>query len=203
MAQRLGQLTREEARQPAQADAIVTVPTGSTEQHGPHLPLATDTLQLEAVLDRVFALHGDSPPMVVAPTLPIGSSDHHLGHAGTISLSTETYLAAVKEILVSLVRGAFRRLFVVNGHGGNHELVELAARDVALQQTVSVAAGSWWIVARGALVADRVIYMDSGRIVEEGPPEMMFTNPKEPRTREFLRKLLHDSSGGQTGGGDI
>ena len=72
-------------------------------------------------------------PLVVTPTLPFGSSEHHFPFGGTISLSTTVYYDAVTAIVESLVRDGFRRIFLVNGHGGNHELIQLVARDVALR----------------------------------------------------------------------
>ena len=90
--------------------------------------------------------------VVVAPTLPFGSSPHHLPFGGTISLPTTTYYEVLVAILESLVTDGFRRLFLVNGHGGNHELIQIAARDVALRHPVVVAAGSWWNIAWDVLV---------------------------------------------------
>ena len=75
--------------------------------------------------------------VLVAPTLPFGSSPHHLPFGGTISLPTTTYYEVLVAILESLVTDGFRRLFLVNGHGGNHELIQIAARDVALRHPSS------------------------------------------------------------------
>lgn len=143
---RLATLTRVEAARLA-PEHVLVLPLGSHEQHGPHLPFATDTLGVEAVLDAALARLEPGIPLVIAPTVPFGSSDHHLAYPGTLSLTSETYLAVLKDLLGSLVRGGFRRAFLLNGHGGNHELAELAGRDVALAEGIDVGIGTWWRIA--------------------------------------------------------
>lgn len=134
-------------------EALAIVPVGATEQHGPHLPTGTDTLHTSWVTLRAARIAARSIPVVVAPTLPFGSSHHHLPFGGTISLSTTTFYSVLREIVESLAGIGFRRIFVVNGHGGNHEIAALVARDVALTSSSAVAAGSWWTVAWDSLVA--------------------------------------------------
>jgi creatinine amidohydrolase len=142
--------------------ALAVVPLGATEQHGPHLPTGTDFFHAEWVARDAAQQASAEIPLVVTPTLPFGSSEHHFPFGGTISLSTTTYYEAVTAIVESLVRDGFRRIFLVNGHGGNHELIQLVARDVALRRPVAVAATSWWtagwdvMVAAGALEVGRL-----------------------------------------------
>ena len=135
-------------------EALLVWPVGATEQHGPHLPVGTDAMHAEWVaLAAVERLSG-TIPFVVAPTLRIGSSAHHVPFGGTLSVSTWTYYRAVREGVEGLIDGGFRQLFILNGHGGNHELIELVARDVALERpAVHIAAGSWWAMARDELTA--------------------------------------------------
>ena len=142
----LQEMTREEARAVAPT-ALVVFPVGAVEQHGPHLPVGTDTLTVEHVGRAAAAQVAEEIPVVVAPTLPFGSSHHHLPFGGTMSLSTETYYRLVYELAESLIISGFRRVFIVNGHGGNHELVQLATRDLALKYEAHLAAGSYWNIA--------------------------------------------------------
>jgi mycofactocin precursor peptide peptidase len=130
---RLGAATSPDARTPR----LLFVPLGSTEQHGPHLPLDTDTRIAVTVADTVAARHPDT--MWVAPPLAYGASGEHAGFAGTLSIG----LAALELVLVELVRSAgpeFPAVVFVNGHGGNVE---------ALERAVATARGegravSWW-----------------------------------------------------------
>jgi creatinine amidohydrolase len=137
-------------------DALVVWPVGATEQHGPHLPTGTDAMHAEWVA-REAAVRAEARGLtvVVAPTLRIGSSAHHLPFGGTMSIPTETYLRVIRAGVASLVTDGFSRVMVVNGHGGNHEIIQLAVRDLALElPDVHLAAGSWWAIAWDALVAE-------------------------------------------------
>ncbi|MDQ7858733.1 MAG: creatininase family protein [Armatimonadota bacterium] len=145
------ELTREEARARA-GEALLVLPLGATEQHGPHLPVLTDTITVEHVAAAAVAEAAAAVPVLLAPTLPFGSSDHHLPFGGTLSLRTETYYRVLCDLIASLAAGGVTRIFLVNGHGGNHELAQLAARDMALAHRISVAATSYWIAAWDALI---------------------------------------------------
>lgn len=144
------ELNREQLRELAPR-ALAVLPLGATEQHGPHLATGTDFMTVESIARE--AAGGLSIPVVVTPVLPFGSSDHHLIFGGTMSLATETYYRVLRELVESLVTDGFRHIFLLNGHGGNHELAQLAARDVALKHPVNAAAGSYWVIAWDALVA--------------------------------------------------
>lgn len=144
-------MTRAQLREIAPS-ALAVLPVGATEQHGPHLPTGTDAMHAEHVARKAAAEIADRTPVVVTPTLAFGSSPHHLPFGATLSLRTQTFGQVVYDLGTSLVRAGFQRIFIVNGHGGNHELVQLAARDLALEYPVAVAAGSWWAIAWNALV---------------------------------------------------
>jgi creatinine amidohydrolase len=103
------------------AGAVLVVPLGSTEQHGPHLPLSTDTDVAVALAARVAG----RPDVLVAPAVPYGASGEHAGFAGTLSIGQ----AALELLLVELVRSAtdtFRRVLLLSAHGGNAEPVRRA-----------------------------------------------------------------------------
>ncbi|HZD73064.1 MAG TPA: mycofactocin biosynthesis peptidyl-dipeptidase MftE [Actinomycetota bacterium] len=119
----LGDLTWPEVERLAAAGAALAVPIGSTEQHGPHLPLSTDTDLAVALVDRLAARRRD---VLVGPALAYGSSGEHAGFAGTISIGQH----AVERLLLELGRsagGTFRHLLFVSAHGGNQEPVTRAA----------------------------------------------------------------------------
>lgn len=142
----LQEMTRAEANEIAPR-ALAVFPVGALEQHGPHLPVGTDYFSVEHVSRAAAAEVASQIPVVVAPTLPFGSSHHHLPFGGTMSLSTETYYRTVYELAEALITSGFRRIFIVNGHGGNHELVQLVARDLTLKYEAHLAAGSYWNIA--------------------------------------------------------
>jgi creatinine amidohydrolase len=146
------EMNREELRAAAPA-SLAVLPIGATEQHGPHLPTGTDVFAVEAVAREAAAQVPEDVPVVVTPTLPFGSSHHHFVFGATLSFSTDTYYRVLCDLVESLVTDGFTRIFLINGHGGNHELAQLAARDVAQRHPVKVAAGSYWNVAWKDLVA--------------------------------------------------
>jgi len=146
----LHEITRDEAARRA-SGALAVLPVGATEQHGPHLPLGTDFLIVEHVT-RASALQAQATvDVLVAPTFQTGSSHHHLPFGGTISLATERYYGALRDMTASLIQSGFRRIFIVNGHGGNHELIELVVRDLALSHACNLGAASYWDLARASL----------------------------------------------------
>lgn len=148
----LHELTRTEISTIA-ARALLILPTGAVEQHGPHLPVGTDYFVVEHVAQAAAAEVATQIPVVVAPAMPFGSSHHHLPFGGTMSINTDLYYRVIYDLAESLVGAGFRRLFILNGHGGNDELVQLVARDLVLNHPVDVAAASYWTVAWDALVA--------------------------------------------------
>lgn len=107
-------------------DVVILVPTGSLEQHGPHLPLFTDSLIATAVAQGVEKNLPDQ--VVLAPTLWMGASGHHLAFPGTISASFEAYEGAIISLVESLLPHGFRKFYFLNGHGGNTEPNGVALR---------------------------------------------------------------------------
>ncbi len=147
----LDEMTRDEARSLA-PEALALFPVGATEQHGPHLPTGTDRFAVEQIARLAAAAVAERVPVVVTPTLPFGSSHHHLPFGGTMSIGTETYYRVVSDLAESLILGGFRRIAILNGHGGNSELIQLVARDLALRHDAHLAAASYWVAAWDALV---------------------------------------------------
>jgi len=132
-------------------EALLVLPVGATEQHGPHLPLGTDWLIVEHVARAAARQARDEIDVLVAPTMPFGASHHHLPFGGTVSLATDRYYGALRDMTESLIQSGFRRIFLLNGHGGNHELVQLVIRDLAQTFAVNLGAASYWDIAKPAL----------------------------------------------------
>jgi creatinine amidohydrolase len=140
----LAHRTWQEAEALADADRLVIVPAGSTEAHGPHMPLDTDTHQA----DTVARLLAERVSAVVAPALPYGYAEMWMGFPGTITLSPETFQTVLAEVCGSLVRGGFRRIMILNGHRPNGTSVDVAARRVVDEhgsdRPVQITALSYW-----------------------------------------------------------
>jgi creatinine amidohydrolase len=119
----LADLTSPEAGR-AGAETVLAVPVGATEQHGPHLPLSTDT---DIAIALALALGAQRGNVVVAPAVAYGSSGEHAGFPGTLSIGRE----ATELLLVELGRSAsarFARILLISGHGGNHGPLKRARR---------------------------------------------------------------------------
>jgi creatinine amidohydrolase len=134
---------------------ILLLPLGSVEQHGHHMPLGTDTILAEAV--ALTAAERLSGRAVVLPPPWYGLSDHHMRFAGTITLSVQTMLALVEDIAVSVVAHGFRRLLVVNGHGGNNGIIDVLAGQLGRRfyGKARVACVTYFQLAREAIAALR------------------------------------------------
>lgn len=121
----LSDLTTSEMTAIAADIELILIPIGAHEQHGPALPVSTDTLTAQILCSLTGALL--RPRVAVAPAIPWGVSWHHLGMAGTISLREETLIALVMDIVGSLSRHGFTRVVLINTHGGNNSALAIAA----------------------------------------------------------------------------
>lgn len=131
-------------------DAVVVLPVGAVEQHGPHLPLATDSLIAEGLAAALDQACGGT--LLVLPAERIGCSEHHMSFPGSLTHAHETFAAAVLETLGSVIRHGFGRILVLNAHGGNQAIGGVIAEKAAERwPQAEVAFTSWWRVAAGAL----------------------------------------------------
>ena len=140
---------------PDLTDKVVVVPTGSLEQHGHHLPLLTDTMIGTEIARRAEIELGDTA--LFLPPLWVGASDHHRGMPGTVSISNNVYVDVLVDILESLIGGGFRRIFILNSHGGNITPGRMALYDVHLRHRdkpdLWLAFSSWWTIAAPQIAA--------------------------------------------------
>lgn len=100
---------------------------GSIEQHGPFLPLGTDTLMAEALIDQLEEKLGDK--LVLFPVLPFGCAKEHRGFAGTIAIEYSTYMLFIKDILKSFNMAGFKKVLMISTHGGNDLVARLIQAD--------------------------------------------------------------------------
>lgn len=115
-------------------DPVVIVPVGSVEQHGPHCPMDVDISHTQALaVETARAI--DDFPVIVAPPIWIGLTHYNMGEVGTITASVETWIALVSEICRSIWANGFKRIILLNGHGGNRDIqrvvsIKLAEEDI-------------------------------------------------------------------------
>lgn len=125
MTRRLAEMTSAEIEAAVAAGGTtVILPLGATEQHGPHLPMATDSIRAAALADRLAAAMADA---LVAPTLPVGCSDEHSGFAGLLSLDHRTLTQVIVDCGIRMAGWGVRRLVLLSAHGGNEAALSAAS----------------------------------------------------------------------------
>jgi len=132
----------------AARDAVVILPVGSTEQHGPHLPTQVDTLLAGEIARRAARKMAPATPVVVAPTVWSGLAEHHMSLGGTLSLDFHTFFRLLQCVCRSLVRHGFRRILILNGHGGNIAALTVAVNELAVELQVPLATTTYWHLAK-------------------------------------------------------
>jgi creatinine amidohydrolase len=109
---------------------LLVLPTAAIEQHGHHLPLATDTLINNLLLGHAFRKLPHGLPIYALPPVHYGKSNEHIGFPGTLSVSASTFMAVIHDLGESLSKAKFNKLVLYNTHGGNTALVDVMARDL-------------------------------------------------------------------------
>ncbi|MCK6451125.1 MAG: creatininase family protein [Alphaproteobacteria bacterium] len=134
----------------AARNAVVILPVGSTEQHGPHLPTQVDALLAGEVAHRAARRAAQRTPVVVAPTVWSGLAEHHLSLGGTLSLDLATFHALLRCLVRSILKDGFRRVLLLNGHGGNIAALTAIVNDFAIEFDAPIATTSYWLLAADA-----------------------------------------------------
>ncbi|MCV6596670.1 MAG: creatininase family protein [Mangrovicoccus sp.] len=112
---------------------IAVLPTAAIEQHGPHLPVGTDTMIAQGMLETFRAACPEDIDPLILPIQTIGKSNEHLYAPGTLTLSAENALRVWTDIGLSVARAGIRKLVIVNSHGGNLDLISILARELRVQ----------------------------------------------------------------------
>jgi creatinine amidohydrolase len=137
------EMTTVDFREGGAADWIAVQPICAIEQHGPHLPLYTDTCIGEGMIARSLELMPAELPVTVLPTQAVGKSNEHIASPGTLTTSTETLTRFLIEIGESVRRAGLRKLILINSHGGNVPILDIVARDLRVRQGMLVVATAW------------------------------------------------------------
>jgi creatinine amidohydrolase len=141
------ELTAEDLSALAARDAIVVLPVASMEQHGPHLPVGVDTILCEGVCKAAAGIAAKANPVVVAPTLWCGMAEHHMSFGGTFTFDVPTYRAVLLAFLKSIGRAGFRKVAIVNGHGGNMSALNAFLPDFARETELRLYATTYFMLA--------------------------------------------------------
>ncbi|MFC0559371.1 creatininase family protein [Halalkalibacter alkalisediminis] len=134
----LPRLSTKEVKELNKEKGLVVLPIGAIEQHGPHLPVYTDTLIAEGLLSACFDHLTLEDQIWMLPPLPYGKSTEHLGHPGTITLSANTLQQVILDIGKSVKASGFRRMVLFNTHGGNNDLLNMVSRELRIETGLMV-----------------------------------------------------------------
>ncbi len=136
-------LTTTDFASPAVAAWIAVLPIAAIEQHGPHLPLSTDTAIARGLIRRTVELLPPDIPAVFLPVQSVGKSDEHIDFPGTLSLSWETATRSWIEIGTSVFRAGIKKLVIVTSHGGNVSVMDIVARELRVRHAMLAVTTSW------------------------------------------------------------
>jgi creatinine amidohydrolase/Fe(II)-dependent formamide hydrolase-like protein len=190
----LGEMTWPDAKKRFKEVDVALLPVGAIEQHGPHLPLDTDSFDAD-YLARAVAGRCTDPKPIVFPLIPYGVSYHHDDFAGTISIRNRTLADMVYEIGMSAARHGITKLVIINGHGGNDPALHFAAQEISRDARVFVCVDS-------GETSDVDIYsmVDTPNDVHAGEietstslatrPDLVRMDKAEPLVPEFSNRYL-------------
>lgn len=165
------ELRRNEFEQALKAGAIVIIPVASTEQHGDHLPVSTDSNACFTIAQRA-AQAIEEFPVLVLPPIWTGYSTEHMTYPGTITLKYHTFVKLLTEVAVSVYSQGFRKIFFLNGHGGNESITNFMRIKLVNEEGVSSSvAYTWWNIPRVVEEMKKVSQSDKGRIGHAGELE--------------------------------
>lgn len=176
----------------AREGALAILPIGSLEQHGPHLPVITDTASASAVAIAAARLVADEVPVAVLPGLWLGMSEHHLPFGGTISADYATLRAMLGSVARSLVACGFGRLLIVNGHGGNIDPLAVAVRELAVEHDLPIVACLPWDMAPDQIGAIMETAPGAGHACEGEASVMLAIMPDKVRVENFAAAVTND-----------
>lgn len=125
-------------------DKILIFPIGSQEQHGPHLPMGTDTIILDAIVKGVREKLGSNSPYVFLPSMPYGKSPEHMSFMGTVTFRATTLISILEDIVGSMHTHGVRKMVFLNSHGGNTYLLNSLAHDLKYTYDVEIFCLNLW-----------------------------------------------------------
>ncbi|MEA1964147.1 MAG: creatininase family protein [Candidatus Aerophobetes bacterium] len=122
----------------------IIMPIGSVEEEGPHLPVGVDSIISSEIAKRI----AENTNTLVAPLMPLGYSDWHMGFTGTITLSFDTLLQMLRDVLASLIKNGFKKFMFLNAHDGNDAAIRFTAHEMRKKHSVLVSAINLWRLSK-------------------------------------------------------
>jgi len=178
----LQEMTWPDVREYLKSSDMVIIPLGSTEQHGPHLPLGTDYYLATGALEKISARTG----VVVAPILLVGYSEYHSGFPGTLSIKPDTMVQVLFESAQMLLKYGFRRLMFFNAHGGNNIVQQKIIHEIN-QETEAMAVA---IGYGGSIQVEDEEFFDWHAGIEE-TSDMLYLKPGLVRMERAEKPDIH------------
>jgi len=175
----------------ADKERVVILPVGAMEDHGPHLPLDTDNLIVSRLAEAVVAsIPAES---LLLPTIPFGFNEHHKDFPGVIYIQPETLMNFVVDVGRSLAHHGFRRILILNGHGSNHPVLDLAARKTVIATGCLCVSASYWNLMSETLQAER--RSRTGGMAHAGELETsiyLYFDPGHVQLDKARKAIVHD-----------
>lgn len=145
-------LRADQLRERARQDAIVILPVASLEQHGPHLPVEVDSILGETVAARTALKAAErGQGVLVLPVLWTGLSEHHMSFGGTVTLDNAAFTAVIEGVVRSVIRHGFKRIVLLNAHGGNENALRTITDDLTPRLGVPIVQFTYWYAAAVAI----------------------------------------------------
>ena len=192
---RLGDFTWQEVEALLASAPVVVIPVGAFEQHGHHLPLRVDAHLVGHVCEAAAVRASERHPAVVTPTVWTGFSPHHRDFPGTVSLDEQVFSAVVGQVAQSLAGHGFRRIAILNGHGGNANLLKNLIQTLRYDHGITAVTANYWDFALDELAEWR--NSESGGIMHACEMEtslMLATEPDLVQMDKAVDVILNRSS---------
>lgn len=172
-------LRADELREQARRNAIVILPVASLEQHGPHLPVEVDSILGETVAARTaekVLMRGQS--VLTLPVVWTGLSEHHMTFGGTVTLENAAFAALIEGVVRSVLRHGFRRVVLLNAHGGNENALRTIVDDLTPRLGVPIVQLTYWYAAAVAIAKILQTQGGLGHACEAETAMMMAVRPE-------------------------